>query len=160
VNSGFQECFFDLIWLHDWRNVDAGLVDLRPPGRWVGARAVDSRGARVGFAEARSGVDPWLVAGARNRRYLQLTVPYADSHLRGRPPFAPLARAAAAFAFVRRRPPRCPAAGIEPTISIADGVRFVPVASGFAHSSVAFGRYLPMICLNASVFRSGSKSGS
>ena len=35
---------------------------------------------------------------------------YAGSRLRGRPPFAPLALAAAAFAFDRRRPPRCPVA--------------------------------------------------
>lgn len=35
---------------------------------------------------------------------------YADSRLRGRPPLAPLALAAAVFAFDRRRPPRCPVA--------------------------------------------------
>jgi hypothetical protein len=35
---------------------------------------------------------------------------YAVSRLRGRPLLAPLARAAAALAFERRRPPRCPVA--------------------------------------------------
>lgn len=33
---------------------------------------------------------------------------HADSCLRGRPPLAPLALAAVAFAFERLRPPRCP----------------------------------------------------
>jgi hypothetical protein len=38
------------------------------------------------------------------------TARYADRRLRGRPPFAPFALAAAVFAFDRRRPPRCPVA--------------------------------------------------
>ena len=39
-----------------------------------------------------------------------MTYHYTDSRLRGRPPLEPLALAAAAFAFERRRPPRCPVA--------------------------------------------------
>lgn len=114
------------LWKSLWRNrtsrhvcplVTAGFSELHHLGAQHVQRSWCPTATRIRWDVGRRRtrvVIPWMgvdevEAAERGAAHARPAL-YADSRLRGRPPFAPLARAAAAFAFVRRRPPRCPVA--------------------------------------------------
>jgi hypothetical protein len=87
--------------------------DLLPGFGQKTPRSVGEASAIRTAPAARRGTDP--AVNNMQRHYVNDIEPmsvwrYADTRLRGRPPFAPLALEAAAFAFDRRRPPRRPVA--------------------------------------------------
>jgi hypothetical protein len=81
-------------------------MKLRPPD----IPQLNVHAVRTALAEENDGQTGQCSLEANKKQKSRLRGAYAESRLRGRPPLAPLAFAAAAFAFDRLRPPRRPVA--------------------------------------------------
>jgi hypothetical protein len=111
--EGMESALQDRKSFATWRSTKIPRGDLE---KWVDGPVADAWGplaaARV-YGISTTGIRRHRAhTGARLGRALQVgiadagvTTHYADSLLRGRPPFAPFSFAATVFALVRRRPP-------------------------------------------------------